>query len=82
MQLGNKWFVREPGFKMNESAELFDLSDAPFVEKPVAPSADTPASKAARQRLTAVLAGLNPAGGKQDVRGADEQQQKKKKRKA
>ncbi len=67
VQLNGKWFVREPGFKMDESAELFDMSDAPFVEKPIAADADTEASKAARQRLTAVLAELNPAGGKTDV---------------
>jgi arylsulfatase A len=69
VQLGAKWFVREPGWKMNESAELFDMSDAPFVEKSVAPEADTEASKAARARLTAVLAELNPAGGKTDGAG-------------
>lgn len=67
VQLGNRWFVREKGFKMNEKAELFDMSDAPFVEKPVAADADTDASKAARARLTAVLADLNPAGGKTDA---------------
>ena len=66
VQLGNKWFVRNPGFKMNEQAGLFDMRDAPFVEKPVAAAADTEASKAARQRLTAVLAELNPAAGKTD----------------
>ena len=66
VQLNAKWFVREPGFKMNEAAELFDMSDAPFVEKPIATDADTEASKAARQRLSAVLAELNPAGGKTD----------------
>ena len=69
VQLGAKWFVREQGCKMNESAELFDMSDAPFVEKPVAPDADTEVSKAARARLTAVLAELNPAGGKTDGAG-------------
>ena len=66
VQLGAHWFVREPGFKLNEAGELFDMSDAPFVEKPVAPDADTDQSKAARQRLAAVLAELNPAAGKQD----------------
>lgn len=66
VQLGQRWFVREPGWKMNESRELFDMSDAPFVEKPVPASADTEASKAARQRLAAVLADLNPAAGKTD----------------
>ncbi len=67
VQLNAKWYVREPGWKMNELAELYDMSDAPFVEKPVLPAADTEASKAARQRLTAVLTELNPAGGKSDA---------------
>ena len=67
VQLGAHWFVRERGYKMNEAGELFDMSDAPFVEKPVPASADTAASKAARQRLTATLADLNPAGGKTDT---------------
>jgi len=69
VQLGAKWFVREQGWKMNETGGLFDMSDAPFTEKPVAASADTDASKAARARLTAVLAELNPAGGKTDGAG-------------
>jgi len=67
VQLGGKWFVREQGWKMNESRELFDMSDAPFTEKPVA--VDTDASRAARTRLAAVLAELNPAGGKTDGAG-------------
>lgn len=66
VQLGAKWFVREPGYKMNEQGELFDMADAPFVEKPIAAAADTEASKAARARLSAALKELNPAGGKQD----------------
>lgn len=60
MQLGGKWLVREQGWKMNESRELFDMSDAPFTGKPVA--VDTDASRATRTRLAAVLAELNPAG--------------------
>ena len=77
VQLGAKWFVREQGWKMNESGELFDMSDAPFVEKPVAASADSDASKAARTRLTAVLAELNPAAGKTDDGGGKGEKQKK-----
>jgi arylsulfatase A len=69
VQLDGHWYVREPGFKMNEARSLFDMSDAPFVEKPIAPDADTPQSKAARQRLTAALEELNPAGGKIDRDG-------------
>ena len=69
VQLGAHWYVREPGFKLNEAGKLFDMSDAPFVEKPIAPEADTDQSKAARQRLSAALAELNPAGGKTDRDG-------------
>ena len=69
VQLGKHWYVREPGFKLNEAGELFDMSDAPFVEKLVTPDADTEQSKAARQRLSAALAELNPAGGKTDRDG-------------
>ena len=54
------------GLLAHQAQELFDMSDAPFVEKPVAASADTAESKAARERLTKVLAELNPAGGKTD----------------
>ena len=54
---------------MNENAALFDMRDAPFVEKPVPADADTEASKAARQRLTAILAELNPTTGKTDAAG-------------
>ena len=78
VQLGAKWFVREQGWKMAQDGGLFDMSDAPFLEKPVATSADSEESKAARARLTTVLAELNPAGGEtDDVKG---QTAKKKKR--
>jgi arylsulfatase A len=81
VQLGANWFVREQGWKMNEEGQLFDMSDAPFVEKPVAVANDTDASKAARQRLTAALAELNPAGGTTED-GAGKKAGKKKKKKA
>jgi hypothetical protein len=61
------WYVREAGWKLNEKGELFDMSGAPFVEKRVEESDDSTASTAARQRLTAVLAQLNPAGGIPDT---------------
>ena len=81
VQLGAKWFVREQGWKLNQAGELFDMSDAPFVEKSVAASADTEASKAARARLTAVLAELDPAGGKTDSDGGGKNNKKAKKAK-
>ncbi len=69
VQLDGHWYVREPGYKLNEAGNLFDMSDAPFVEKPVSPDEDTPPSKAARQRLAAVLKELDPASGKTDRGG-------------
>jgi hypothetical protein len=53
------------------------MSDAPFIEKPVAPEADTETSKAARARLAAVLAELNPAAGKTDADGGGKMKKKK-----
>jgi arylsulfatase A len=56
VQLGAGWYVRDQGFKLTQSGELFDMSDAPFIEKPVV-------NDAAKARLQAVLDQLNPAGG-------------------
>ncbi len=58
----------------------FARPSLPFVEKPDSASADTAASLAARRRLTAVLAELNPAGGKTDSGGGAQKATKKKKR--
>jgi hypothetical protein len=40
------------------------MKDAPFVEAPISPGTSDPEAQAARKRLEAVLAELNPAGGK------------------
>jgi arylsulfatase A len=63
VELARHWYVRENGWKLNEAGELFDMSDAPFMEKPVAADTKDPTATAARQRLQAALAQLNPAGG-------------------
>ena len=57
VQLGAKWYVRDQGFKLTESGELFDMTDAPFVEKPAN-------NDAARAKLQAILTQLNPTAGK------------------
>ena len=63
IQLGAEWYVRSHGWKLTQSGQLLDMSDAPFVEKPVA-AADTSAeTQAARVQLQAALDRLNPAGG-------------------
>ncbi len=66
VELGNKWYVRDGRYKLTKGGELFDLSDAPYEEKPITSTNDNDETKAARERLQAVLDKLNPAGGKQD----------------
>jgi len=66
-QLARNWYVREADWKLNQAGELFDMGDAPFVEKLVAAGSESPAARAARQRLSAALAQLNPAGGIPDT---------------
>lgn len=78
VQLGARWFVRERGFKLTEGGELFDMSDAPFVEKPV-PAAGAPAAaQAARVRLQAVLDELKPNEG--SIAGEGDRAKKKRKK--
>jgi arylsulfatase A len=67
VQLGAKWYVRSQGWKLDESGELFDMKDAPFVEKPVPANAADADATAARSRLQEALKSLNPAGGKKDA---------------
>ena len=64
VMLGRHWYVRDGRWKLTDSGELFDLADAPFVEKPVKADDPDPESAAARTRLGAVLAQLDPASGK------------------
>ena len=64
VQLGAKWYVRDQGFKLTESGELFDMSDAPFAEKPANNDVE-------KTKLHAILAQLNPAGGQRPSAAAD-----------
>ena len=63
IELARMWYVREAGWKLTQTGDLFDMSDAPFTEKPVAAGTTDPAAVAARARLQAALETLNPAGG-------------------
>ena len=47
------WYVRNQGFKLNEQGELFDMAEAPFVEKKIT-------NEAERIKLQAVLDELDP----------------------
>ena len=59
-----RFYVRDNGWKLNESGELFDMKDAPFTEKPVPADSTDPTAAAARKRLQAILDTLNPKAGK------------------
>src|SRR5207237_995024 len=55
VKLGNKWYVRSQGWKLNQAGELFDMKAAPFVEKPVPADTTDAAARAGREKLQKVL---------------------------
>jgi arylsulfatase A len=83
MQLGQEWYVRDADWKLTGTGALFDMSGAPFVEKPVANDTTDEAAKGARSRLQGVLDQLNPSGGKvlsnSDTKEARKERRRKKK---
>src|SRR5262249_31115314 len=66
VQLGEKWYARSRDWKLTQGGDLFDMRDAPFVEKPVAADTRDPGAHAGREKLQKVLDTLNPAAGKTD----------------
>jgi len=56
----DRYFVRDLRWKLNESGELYDVSDSPYTETLVLPEKDTPESKASRVHLQSVLDTLHP----------------------
>jgi arylsulfatase A len=81
VQLGQKWYARESGWKLTESGELLSMKDAPFVEEPVAADSKDSEAAQARARLQTVLDELNPAGGKTDAPDAEKVNKKANKKK-
>ena len=63
VELGRHWYDREMNWKLNESAELFDMKNAPYAEPLVTTNTPNQTAVAERARLQAVLNQLNPAGG-------------------
>jgi arylsulfatase A len=61
VMLGRHWYVRDAGWKLTDTGDLFDMRDAPFTERKAEAGTDV---DAARLRLGAVLAQLDPASGK------------------
>ncbi|MCX8494968.1 MAG: sulfatase-like hydrolase/transferase [Akkermansiaceae bacterium] len=64
VELGRLWYARESAWKLNQSNELFDMKDAPFVETLVPADTTNPDAIAARKRLQAVLDKLNVTAGR------------------
>jgi arylsulfatase A len=67
VQLGEQWYVRSPGWKLNQKGELFDMKNAPFEQKLVPADTTDAEAKAGREKLQAVLNNLNPAAGKTET---------------
>jgi arylsulfatase A len=63
VELGRHWYDREMNWKLNESAEFFDMKNAPYAEPPVATNTQNQAAIAGRAHLQKVLDQLDPAGG-------------------
>jgi arylsulfatase A len=55
VELNGKSYARNARFKLTNGGELFDLSEAPFKEIPVASTTTDPAATAAREQLQQVL---------------------------
>jgi arylsulfatase A len=64
VQLGDKWYVRSAEWKLTQSGDLFEMKDAPFVEKPVSADTKDAGARAGRDKLQKVLDTLKPAAGK------------------
>ena len=63
VQLANNFWVRNSGWKLDQSGDLFDMSKAPFEEIAVPADSKNPAATVARKSLQAELDRLNPKGG-------------------
>ena len=67
VQLGAKWYVRSTRWKLTQDGELFDLTDAPFVEKLVDRDTKDAEAIAGREKLQKALDTLKPGAGKSDM---------------
>jgi len=74
--LRREWYDRDPGWKLNQSGDLFDMKNAPFAETLVSADTKNADALAARQHLQTVLDQINPAAGKMDPGGPTKKQKK------
>jgi arylsulfatase A len=66
VELNGKSYARNARFKLTNGGELFDLSEAPYKEIPVASATADPAAVTARKQLQEVL-DQHPAGSGTDT---------------
>lgn len=81
VELNGGWYVRDKHFKLRGTGEMYDLKNAPFEETPVPADTKDAGAIASRKSLQAVLDKLNPAAGKQSVKGTPRAQRRKRKAK-
>ena len=62
-ELGNKWYVRNQGWKLNNNNELFDMSHAPYEEILITDQNKSVASEEGYKKLKTVLDELAPQNG-------------------
>jgi len=82
VELKGKSYVRDNRFKLTNSGDLFDLAEAPFVEKPVPRDTTDKEALAARVKLQKVLDDHPTASSSGPSKEKAEKKQKKKKRRA
>ncbi|MCX8036587.1 MAG: sulfatase-like hydrolase/transferase [Candidatus Sumerlaeia bacterium] len=80
--LGNQWYVRDRKWKLNQSGQLFDMSDAPHGEKLVPVEGQSAEAAAARKRLQAILDEINPGTAAVDAARAQKRLERKAENKA
>lgn len=69
VELNGGWYARDKRYKLTRKGDMFDLKNAPFEEIPVPADTKDAGAIASRKSLQAVLDKLNPAAGKQSVKG-------------
>jgi arylsulfatase A-like enzyme len=81
VELNGNSYVRNDRYKLTNAGNLFDLADAPFVEKEIPKESDDETSKLARAELQKVL-DTHVAGGPEKITGrkADKKLRKQEKR--
>jgi hypothetical protein len=82
VELNGKSFVRDERFKLTNSGELFDLSEAPFKEMPVTADTTDAAAIAARNTLQTVLDQHKAAPGHRIDKKAKKKQRARRKKAA